>query len=50
MKGFRNILVHGYTKLDNAKVFSHICAGKTDIYQFIEEVTTFLNISDNQKM
>jgi uncharacterized protein YutE (UPF0331/DUF86 family) len=39
MKGFRNILVHGYAKLDNALVYAHIMEGKDDIYKFIQEVS-----------
>jgi len=38
MKGFRNILVHGYTSLNDALVYNNIFHGRADIYQFMEEV------------
>jgi len=42
MKGFRNVLVHGYAKLDNSLVYFNILSGKDDISQFIEEVAQYI--------
>jgi len=38
MNGFRNILVHGYTSLNDTLVYNNIFYGRADIYQFMEEV------------
>ncbi len=38
MKGFRNILVHGYASLNDALVYNNIFHGRAHIYQFMEEV------------
>ena len=38
MKGFRNILVHGYASLNDALVYDNILYGRADIFQFMEEV------------
>jgi len=38
MKGFRNILVHGYESLNDTLVYNNIFYGRADIYQFMEEV------------
>ncbi len=43
MKGFRNILVHGYAKLNDELVYTNIYEGKYDVHQFIEEVTACLD-------
>lgn len=39
MKGFRNILVHGYSRLDNEVVYSNIVKGREEFRIFIDEVT-----------
>lgn len=40
--GFRNILVHDYVKLDNAKVFEHFKKDSADIEKFLRYVAKFL--------
>ncbi len=42
MKGFRSILVHGYTLPDDALVHKNIREGMADVYLFIEEAETCL--------
>lgn len=42
MKGFRNILVHGYLHVDDQLVFETVETGREDIRKFNEEVTGFL--------
>lgn len=44
MKGFRNVLVHGYSKLDDETVYLNIQQGRNDLNQFIHEVRMCLNL------
>lgn len=48
MKGFRNILVHGYTSLNDALVYNNIFHGRAYIYQFMEEVEDCLKNYTNR--
>ena len=43
MKGFRNILVHGYASLNDTLVYNNIFYGRADIFQFMEEVEDCIN-------
>ena len=42
MKKFRNVLVHGYAKIDDYKVFKILNDNMEDIEKFIDEVKDFL--------
>ncbi len=42
MKGFRNILIHGYTQIDDEKVYEILTHDLEDIVQFKEAVIDFL--------
>ena len=42
MKKFRNVLVHGYAKIDDYKVFKILKENMTDIEKFLDEVKDFL--------
>lgn len=42
MRKFRNILVHGYAKIDDCKVFKILKENMTDIEKFLDEVKDFL--------
>jgi len=43
MKGFRNILVHRYGKIDDEIAFESIQQGLKDFHLFIEEIEKFLS-------
>jgi uncharacterized protein YutE (UPF0331/DUF86 family) len=42
MKGFRNILVHRYGKIDDKLAFSLLKDELGDLYAFIRRITEFL--------
>ncbi len=42
MKGFRNILVHKYGKLNDSKAFKNIKEDLDDFSEFIEGIENFL--------
>ncbi|MDQ7858638.1 MAG: DUF86 domain-containing protein [Armatimonadota bacterium] len=42
MKGFRNILVHEYTRVDDQKVFAILQSGPADFGTFTQEVLRYL--------
>jgi len=42
MRKFRNILVHGYAKIDDYKVFKILKGNMEDIEKFLDEVKDFL--------
>lgn len=42
MKKFRNVLVHGYAKIDDYKVFKILNDNMEDIEKFIDEIKDFL--------
>jgi len=42
MKGFRNILVHRYGRINDDLAFSVLCENLKDIYSFIEAIEKFL--------
>jgi len=42
MKGFRNILVHEYTRVDDRKVFANLQDGPADFEAFAREVLRHL--------
>ena len=46
MKGFRNILVHGYLQLDDDLVFENVETGIEDIRRFCEEVIRYMESED----
>ena len=51
MAGFRNILVHGYTNIDETIVYNHLQDEIPDFDKFIKYILKFLNqnINHNQK-
>lgn len=42
MKGFRNILVHRYGKIDDTLAFKILTESISDFYDFIKEIEKFL--------
>lgn len=42
MKRFRNILVHGYTKIDDEKVYESLSPELDDVVEFKQEVIEYL--------
>jgi uncharacterized protein YutE (UPF0331/DUF86 family) len=42
MKGFRNILVHKYGRIDDAMAFESINSGIKDFHNFIKEIDKFM--------
>ncbi len=49
MKGFRNLLVHRYEKLDDKIAYESIKSGLDDFDIFIEEIEKFLKKHQSQK-
>ncbi|MHA1266151.1 MAG: type VII toxin-antitoxin system HepT family RNase toxin [Candidatus Helarchaeota archaeon] len=47
MAGFRNILVHGYTDIDETIVYEQTHDGIQDFEEFIKYILKFLNVSKN---
>lgn len=45
MKKFRNVLIHHYAKIEDAKVFQHATEQRSDFVGFKKEVLGFLNKS-----
>ncbi len=43
MKGFRNIVVHRYGKIDDQVTYSILANNINDFYQFIEQIENFLD-------
>jgi uncharacterized protein YutE (UPF0331/DUF86 family) len=48
MKGFRNILVHEYTRVDDEKVFAILQTGPADFEAFVREVLRALRGSPDR--
>ncbi len=48
MKKFRNVLIHHYAKIEDAKVFQHATKQHSDFVDFKREVLGFLNKSKKQ--
>lgn len=48
MAGFRNILVHEYTKIEPAIVYGTLKRGLTDIERFREYILAHLQLADSQ--
>lgn len=42
MKGFRNVIVHRYVKINNKLVYNNVADNIDDFYYFIKEVKTIL--------
>jgi len=49
MKGFRNILVHRYGRIDDDIAFTILSSHMNDFYRFIDEINVFLNNQKNNK-
>ena len=42
MKGFRNVLVHKYGKINNGEAYENVSQGLKDFERIIEEIEAFL--------
>lgn len=42
MISFRNLIVHRYGSIDDAKAYNHLKEGKKDFYRFVETINSFL--------
>ena len=49
MAGFRNILVHGYSDIDENLVYDSLTQGLTDFEDFIKYILKFLENSQQEK-